>query len=191
MKNAAANDIAAVGYAMRLAYLGRLQGSKAPAMFESWALDKDLASRQTQSLDIRVLMSKSQLSDLASTVSALYTAMQKGLAEPDSFERQLRSALLTLSRDPNKIGSASNRELTDAALGEYLNGLPFHSVAMGLDQDTWLGRSPSEQQELIDHLAVDLNLYQHMQDDVTHWVSLAPGARPEDAVYPVPLDALP
>jgi hypothetical protein len=189
--NAAANDIAAVGHAMRLAYLGKMQGSKAPAMFESWALDKDIATRQTQSLDIRVLLSKSQLSDLASTVSALYTAMQKGLADPDSFERQLRSALLTLSRDPNKIGGAANRELTDAALGEYLNGLPFRSQVMGLDQDAWLGMSPGEQEELIDHLAVDLELYQHMQDDVGHWVSLAPGARPEDAVYPVPLNAFP
>nr|WP_294509962.1 VWA domain-containing protein [uncultured Rhodopila sp.] len=186
-----AADIAAVGYAMRLAYLGKVAGSAAPAMFESWALDKDLAHHDVQSLDIRVLMSKAQLSDLAATVSALNDAMQKGIADPDSFERQLRSALLTLSRDPNKIGSNANRELTDAALGEYVAGLPFRSKVMGLTQDAWLGMSPSEQQELIDHLAVDLELYQHMQDDVGHWVSLAPGARPEDAVYPVPLNAFP
>ncbi|MGD0106626.1 MAG: vWA domain-containing protein [Rhodopila sp.] len=186
-----AADIAAVGYAMRLAYLGKLAGSAAPTMFESWALDRDLAHPDVQSLDIRVLMSKAQLSDLAATVSALYTAMQKGIVEPDSFGRQLRSALLTLSRDPSKVGSASNRELTDAALGEYVTGLPFRSTVMGLDQDAWLGMSPSDQQELIDHLAVNLELYQHMQDDVGHWVNLAAGARSEDAVYPVPLNALP
>jgi serine/threonine-protein kinase PpkA len=188
---AAASDIAAVGHAMRLAYLGKTAGSVAPTMFESWVLDRDPAHPDVQSLDIRVLMSKSQLSDLASTVSALYAAMQKGMSDPDSFERQLRSALLTLSRDPGKIGNAANRELTDAALSEYVTGLPFRSRVMGLNQDAWLGMSPSEQQELIDHLAVDLELYQHMQDDVGHWVNLAAGAGPEDAVYPVPLNALP
>ena len=189
--NAAAADIAAVGYAMRMAYLGRVEGSKAPPMFESWTLDRDIARPDVQSLDIRVLLSRAQLSDLAATVNALYTAMQKGLVDPPSFQQQLRSALLTLSRDPSRVGAASNRAMSDAMLGEYLDGLPFASRVMGLTQDAWLGMSPSDQLALIDHLAVDLSLYQHMQDDVGHWVSLAPGARPEDAVYPVPLNAFP
>jgi hypothetical protein len=76
-------------------------------------------------------------------------------------------------------------------LDEFLDGLPFHSTVMGMDQDTWVNMSPSSQEELVDHLAVDLELYQHMQDDSEHWVRLAPGAPPEDAVYPVPLNALP
>jgi hypothetical protein len=188
---AAAQDIAAVGYAMRLAYLGKLQGSAAPPMFESWALDRDLAHNDVVSLDIRVLLSKSQLSDLAATVSALYGAFEKSLGDPSDLAQQLRSALLTLSRDPNKIGSASNRDLTKAALDEYLDGLPFKSRVMSMDDDTWLSMSPGDQQELIDHLAVDLEMYQHMEDDVSHWVKLAPGAAPEDAVYPVPFNALP
>jgi hypothetical protein len=188
---AAAEDIAAVGYAMRLAYLGKLQGSAAPPMFEGWALDRDLAHNDVASLDIRVLLSKSQLSDLAATVSALYGAFQKSLGDPSDLAQQLRSALLTLSRDPAKIGSASNRDLTKAALDEYLEGLPFKSRVMSMDEDTWLSMSPGDQQELIDHLAVDLELYQHMQDDLAHWVKLAPGAAAEDAVYPVPFNALP
>jgi hypothetical protein len=143
------------------------------------------------SLDIRVLLSKSQLSDLAATVSALYGAFQKSLGDPSDLAQQLRSALLTLSRDPAKIGSASNRDLTKAALDEYLEGLPFKSRVMSMDEDTWLSMSPGDQQELIDHLAVDLELYQHMQDDLAHWVKLAPGAAAEDAVYPVPFNALP
>ena len=176
---------------MRLAYLGRREGSAAPAMFESWALDRDLSHNDVQSLDIRVLMSKSQLSDLAATVSALYAAFQKGLDDPNDLAQQLRSALLTLSRDPDKIGAAGNRDLTKAALDEYLDGLPFKSRVMSMNQDTWLAMSPGEQQELIDHLAIDLELYQHMQDDTARWVTLAPGAAAEDAVYPVPLNALP
>jgi hypothetical protein len=184
-------DIAAVGYAMRMAYLGRVEGSAAPTMFESWAMDRDIAHNDVQSLDVRVLMSKAQLSDLAATISALYEAFQKGLDDPSDLAGQLRSALLTLSRDPNKIGSGANKDLTSAALDEYLGGLPFQSTVMKMDQETWISMSPGDQEDLIDHLAVDLELYRHMQDDVSHWVKLAPDAPPEDAVYPVPLNALP
>ncbi|MFX5968801.1 hypothetical protein ABTE68_20560, partial [Acinetobacter baumannii] len=33
----------AVGLAMRLAYLGQVQGTRAPSMFEAWAADRDFA----------------------------------------------------------------------------------------------------------------------------------------------------
>jgi hypothetical protein len=189
---AAADDIAAVGYAMRLAYLGKVEGSTAPTMFDAWTLDHDIANQNVASLSIRVLLSRAQLSDLAATVSALYDAYKKGRDDPNTFYEQLRSAALTLSRDPNKIQVAGNRNLSEAILGEYLDGLPYASRVMSMDEDQWTREmSPSDQEELIDSMAVKLELYRHMQDDVTHWVKLTPEAPPEDAVYPVPLDALP
>ncbi len=185
-------DIAAVGYAMRMAYLGRLEKSVAPTMFDAWALSRDIAHPDVQSLDIRVLMSKAQLSDLATTVDALYGAFKAGRDDPSTVVSQLRSALVTLGRNPDKIGSGDNRNLTRDALEEYLGGLPYQSKAMKLDEDNWSREmQPGEQQDFIDHLAVDLDLYRHMQDDVSHWVRLAPNAPPEDAVYPVPVNALP
>jgi serine/threonine-protein kinase PpkA len=177
---------------MRLAYLGKVEGSTAPTMFEAWTLDRDPANQEVASVSIRVLLSRSQLSDLAATVSALYDAFKKGRDDPNSFYEQLRSAALTLSRDPNKIQAAGNRNLSDAILGEYLDGLPYASRVMAMDEDQWTREmSPGDQEELIDSMAVKLELYRHMQDDVSHWVKLAPDAAPEDAVYPVPLDALP
>lgn len=189
---AAADDIAAVGYAMRLAYLGKVEGSTAPTMFEAWTLDHDLTNQNVASVSIRVLLSRAQLSDLAATVSALYDAYKKGRDDPNTFYEQLRSAALTLSRDPNRIQAAGNRNLSETILGEYLDGLPYASRVMSMNEDQWTREmSPSDQEELIDSMAVKLELYRHMQDDVTHWVKLTPDASPEDAVYPVPLDALP
>ena len=188
---APAADIAAVGYAMRLAYLGKVNGTQAPTMFDAWALDRDMVNQSVASLDIRVLLSRSQLSDLASTTQALYEAFQKGRDDPDTFYKQLRSAALTLSRDPAKIGAASNRELSQDVLGEYLDGLPYASRVMALSQDDWVSLNPSEQQDLIDDMAIKVALYRRMEDDTSHWVSLAPGSDADDAVYPVPVNALP
>ncbi len=189
--SAPAADIQAVGYAMRLAYLGKINGAQAPTMFDAWALDRDMVNQTVRTLDIRVLLSRSQLSDLAATTQALYDTYQRGRDDPDTFYKQLRSAALTLSRDPTKIGAASNRELSQDILGEYLDGLPYASRVMALSQDDWLSLSPSEQQELIDDMAVKLQLYRRMEDDTSHWVDLAPGSDADDSVYPVPVDALP
>ncbi|MGO8869622.1 MAG: vWA domain-containing protein [Alphaproteobacteria bacterium] len=184
-------DVAAIGHAMRLAYLGSVAGTRAPSMFEAWTSDRDFANPTIADLDIRVLLTKAQLSDLAATVSALIDAYEKGKIDPSNLYAQLRSAALTLSRDPNKIGAASNRDLKKEILGEYLQGLPYMSKVMAIDQEDWTAMSPGEQQTLIDDLSVKLLLYRRFHDDVTKWVALAEGAAPEDAVYAVPLEALP
>lgn len=186
-----AEDIAAIGHAMRLAYLGSVKGTAAPPMFEAWAADRDFANDTVASLDVRVLLSKSQLSDLQATVGALADAYSKGQVDPSDLFNQLRSAAATLSRDPAKVGTSDNRALNQALLGEYLDGLPYTSRVMAIDQDAWLGMNPGEQQALIDDLQVKARLYRRFHDDVSNWVRLAEGAPPEDAVYPVPLTALP
>ncbi|QQP89207.1 VWA domain-containing protein [Skermanella sp. TT6] len=186
-----AEDIAAIGHAMRLAYLGSVKGTAAPPMFEAWAADRDFANDTVASLDVRVLLSKSQLSDLQATVGALADAYSKGQVDPSDLFNQLRSAAATLSRDPAKVGTSDNRALNQALLGEYLDGLPYTSRVMAIDQDAWLGMNPGEQQALIDDLQVKARLYRRFHDDVSNWVRLAEGASPEDAVYPVPLTALP
>jgi hypothetical protein len=186
-----AEDIAAIGHAMRLAYLGSVKGTAAPPMFEAWAADRDFTNDTVASLDVRVLLSKSQLSDLQATVGALSEAYSKGQGDPSDLFNQLRSAAATLSRDPGKVGTTDNRALNQALLGEYLEGLPYTSRVMAIDQDAWLGMNPGEQQSLIDDLQIKARLYRRFHDDVGNWVTLAAGAPPEDAVYPVPLTALP
>ena len=48
----------AVGRAMRLAYLGSVQGTKAPPMFEAWASDRDFRRPDVAALSVRVLLTK-------------------------------------------------------------------------------------------------------------------------------------
>lgn len=195
-KNTSASDklgeeLDAIGYAMRLAYLGSVNGSTAPSMFDAWASDRDFAHQSIASIDVRVLLTKAQLSDLEATVNALITAFQKGQIDPSSFYAQLRSAALTLSRDPSKIGAASNRELSQKIMGEYLDGLPYTSRVMAITQEDWMAMSPGDQQSLIDDLEVKEHLYREFSDNVSDWVTLAKGASPDDAVYAVPIEALP
>ena len=182
----------AVGRAMQLAYLGEVQGTKAPRMFEAWASDRDFKQPDIASFSVRLLLTKNQLSDLQATLRKVVEAGEKGQLDPGDFFNQLRSAAAAMSRDPNRVGQAGARNLEDIGLmGEYLEGLPYQSRIMGLDQDAWTRMGVGQQQALIDDVKSKIALYQRFHDDVDRWVQLNPDGAPGDAVYPIPLDVLP
>jgi hypothetical protein len=183
---------AALGYAMQLAYLGRQQGARAPELIDAWAIDRDLEHPTSKSLEVRVLLTKNQLSDLQ---SALKEIVQVGIATETSrsqFFDQLRSAAATLSRDPTKVGHAGTTNLKEMGLlGEYLDDLPYRSRVLSLSEEAWNRWTIGEQVAFMDDLEAKIRLYQSFHDDTDAWVTLDKGAAPGDAVYPVPLSALP
>ena len=181
-----------VGRSMVLAYLGRQQGVKSPAMFEAWASDRDVRDRSVEALSVRVLLNKNQLSDLQSTLRALLAAGEKGQLDPSSFFNQLRSAAVAMGRDPSRLGQGKAKNLEDAGLmAEYLEGLPYQSVLMSMDLNEWSNMGVIKSQVVLDVIKSKIALYQRFHDDVSNWVKLNPAASDGDRVYPVPIDALP
>lgn len=190
--DAVQESVDAVGRAMVLAYLGRQQGVKTPAMFEAWASDRDVRNREIPAFSVRVLLTKNQLSDLQATVRRLVEAYEKTQLDPGSFFNQLRSAAVAMGRDPSKLGQGKAKNLEEAGLmGEYLEGLPYQSQVMGIDFSAWTNMSVGQSQAIIDNLKSLVALYQRFHDDVDHWVKLNPAASDGDKVFPVPIDSLP
>jgi hypothetical protein len=160
---------------MQLAWLGRVQGTAAPPLFRAWLSDRAFARPEKATTEVRVLLTKNQLSDMAQVVTAVLDAGETSqqTATADFFDL-IRSAAASLARDPAR-----------------LDDLPYKSDVMGLTRDDWVAWSTSEQEELLDKLRRKLRLYQLYNDDSSRWVALAPGAEAGDRVYPVPLEALP
>lgn len=179
-----------VGLAIQLKYLGQIEGTQAPSVFESWLTDRDFRDPNVASLDVRVLLSKNQLSDLQEALKQLIDVAERSQLSPGDFFDQLQSAAAALGRAPERISSAKTiAEL--GLIGEYLDGLPYRSDVQSIDQALWSSWGVGKQQELIDRLRSKIELYTQFHDDASNWVLLANGAAPGDAVYPIPLDALP
>jgi len=194
--NADATGIAAasqVGLAMQLAYLGRREGTQAPPVFEAWLTDRNLERPQDSVLEVRLLVTKNQLSTLRDVIKSLVDAFEgsRGAREdPSTLFSQLRSAVAAMARDPDKVVDAQFKTLGDA-LGEYLEGLPYQSEVMGLDEAAWAQMGGARQREIVDGLKSKLQLYQEFHNSPSQWVALWPGAPPGETVYAMPLDALP
>jgi len=186
-------DFQLIGHAMALAYLGSQNQTQAPKMFEAWATDRDIDTPTSTALEVRVLLTKNQLSDLQQTIKRIIDAGKRGQLTPAGFFDELRSAAAAMSRDPSRIGRRGTEKLGELGLmGEYLDDLPYRSKIMGIDQQTWTTWSIAEQQALINELEAKARLYERFHNDAALWVQLGgASSNPGDAVYPIPLDALP
>jgi len=189
---AIARDSALLGRAMQLAYLGGATNTKAPPFFKAWISDRDLIKQNIPTTEVRVLLTKAQLSDLSSVVTQIVEAANASLVSPTDMFDRLRSVAATMGRDPNDLRQGNAQKLGQmGVLGEYLDGLPYKSDVLGLDEEGWKAMSVAAQTQFMMRLNTKLRQYQSFNADTGSWVSLAKGSDPSEAVYPVPLESLP
>lgn len=185
-------DTKLIGYAMQLAYLGRETGSRVPPVIQAWIADSALEDPRIKPTEVRVLLTKNQLSDTQLVVQEIVSAMQEGMISPDKFFDNLRMAALKIRVDANQIKESENAKIADTGLlGEYMEDLPYRGEILDLDEDTWKTYKAQQQEELIIDLQRKLKYYQFYNADADRWISLAEGSDPGDHVYPVPIEMLP
>ena len=191
-ENEIEQDAALLGKAMRLAYLGRTNGQAAPPIFKAWISDRDFVKSNIPTAEVRVLLTKAQLSDLSDVVKKISDAANSGLISPDDMFKQLRSVAAAMGQDPSKIKQGTSTKIAELGLlGEYLDGIPYKSQVTGIDEDAWKSMGEQQQEKFIIDLQKKLRLYQTYNADVDRWISLSEGSDPKDNVYPVSLEALP
>lgn len=187
-----ASDAKLLSYAMQLAYLGGKKGSKAPPVFKAWISDRDLINQQLPTTEVKVLLTKSELSDLSEIIKKIADAANEGLISPNDMFASLRSIAATMGKDPNQLKQGSATKLGEMGLlGEYIEDLPYLSEVLNLDEETWKSWDGIEQEKFIRRLNVKQHYYQRYNQDVDRWISLAPDSDPRDFVYPIPLENLP
>ncbi len=186
------DDAALIGHAMQLAYLGEKTNSQAPPVFEAWITDRDLIKQNIPTTDVRVLLTKSQLSDLSDVMKQILDAANEGLISPTEMFDRLRSVAATMGADPNQLKQNGNAKLAEmGVLGEYLEDLPYQSEVLNLDEETWKSWDGLAQEKFIRNLSTKLRHYQRYNADVDRWVAWAKDSDARDNVYPVPLEMMP
>ena len=181
-----------VGTAMRLSYLGRTTQQTAPDVVRSFVLDQELNPAdprpERRPLDVRVLLTRNQLSDLATTLRSIIQAQAAARLSPESFFERVRAAAAATARDPRRMAEFQR---LGGAFGEFLQDLPYQSQIMEFTQDEWNSMGAGRRTEIVNALEAKLRLYEEFNRQPSLWVSFDGGRNPGEAMYPVPLDALP
>lgn len=178
---------AALGRALRLAFLGRRAASRAPSLDSAWTSDRDPSDPLRPAFEVCVLVSRQQLGDFRQGLKAMVAALHQRRTTPEAFFLALAGSSARLLRDPATLGQGP---LDGARLGEYLEGLPYLGTALGMTPTRWLSLSAAEQEAFVDELEAKIHLYEILLADPANWVRF--GAAPADAaLYRLPLSALP
>lgn len=179
-----------VGLAIKLEYFGKQENTTVPKAFEAWVADKDFRDQSVPTLDIRLLLSKNQISDLREAMRRILEVANQGQLSTDDFFTQLQATAAAMGRSPDRIAQAST--LGELGLvGEYLDDLPFRSQTMNISQEIWVQFTIGQQQEFIDGIESKLKLLELFHDNTDNWVLLSGRDDEGEAFYPVPLSALP
>jgi len=188
--------IARLGYGLRMRYLKEQGGGGVPSLFDAWVVDRDFDAPAERALDVRVLLTRDQLSDLHEVLREVLVTAEEGALSPDDFLDDLKSLAATISRDPEAAKTATRavggESLADLGyMREYLDGLPYRSEVMNLDLSIWEQWPAQRQFEFINQLDSKVAYYRALHDNVDLWVSLDGGPVDGDSVYPLLLEALP
>ena len=76
-------------------------------------------------------------------------------------------------------------------LGEYLDDLPYQSEIMDIREADWAAMGAIAQRTVLNSIESKLRLYQEFQSNADLWVDLSGSRSPGEALYPVPIEALP
>ncbi|RLA14868.1 MAG: VWA domain-containing protein [Gammaproteobacteria bacterium] len=187
--------VARLGNALRLRYLQRESGEPLPRVFSAWIVDRDFINPGRSSVDVRVLMTRDQLSDLKNVMQQVLELAEEGVLSPQNFLDDLKSLAATVSRDPAAVaGSTSSAGANLAEMGymrEYMEDLPYTGEVMDLTIESWEEWSAKVQIEFMNRLDSKISYYQTLHDHTDLWVTPGGGPVTGSSVFPVSLDLLP
>ena len=171
-------------------WVGSQTGAQAPRDVVAWVTDKDLLTTDTQSLEVRLLITKGQLDSLRETLKAILEAGRKGQTGGEDFFSSLQAAAATTARDPEMIKQAKSLVQT-GLVPEFLAGLPYKSRIMDMNNELWSSWSVDEQDRFLADVEARIMAYETIHDSPEGWVQLNKQDEPGDYVYPITLDLLP
>ena len=194
--NAFQETVDRLGYGLRMRYLQERAGEGVPSLFNAWLIDRDFDTPEDRALDVRVLLTRDQLSDLHEVLRQVLITAEEGTLAPDDFLDELKSLAASVSRDPQAARTATRtvggESLADLGyMREYLEGLPYKSEVMYLDLSIWEQWPAQRQFEFVNQLDSKVAYYRALHDNIDLWVSLDGEAVDGDSVYPLLLEALP
>jgi len=187
--------VAKLGNALRMRYIQKESASPLPAVFDAWMVDRDFINPERSAVDVRVLLTRDQLSDLKNVMQQVLELAEEGVLSPQNFIDDLKSLAATVSRDPSSVaGSTSGAGANLADMGymrEYIEDLPYTGEVMNLTLESWEEWSAKVQIEFMHRLESKINYYQALHDHTDLWVTPGGGPVNGNSVFPVALDLLP
>ena len=169
-------------------YIGR--SASPPKDIVAWVSDRDLVHPSDRSLDVRVLVTREQLSSLAQALDQVVQALMRAEVTQAQFFESLQSVAGQTMKRPEDIGES--RRLADTGLlPAFIESLPYRSDILSLNDEMFASMTTEQRSQLEWSILAKLAQYRAINEQVDAWFRLNEADRDADMVYPLHLDYLP
>ncbi|MEP2031149.1 MAG: vWA domain-containing protein [Paracoccaceae bacterium] len=186
----AGQELVNLGLAMRLAYLGRQEGTQAPDVIEGWVSEKAIEDPRSLAIEPRLLVTKNEMATMADYLSSLLTLgeQSRGADDAANFFSQVRDVVSRMAQNPDRLINPDSATLGGAL--EFLEDLPYKSQIMLTTQERW-AQSAMNRRSILDGMRQKLAQYRKWLLDSAIWVPLYKDAPDGEYVFAMPFDVLP
>lgn len=169
-------------------YLG--QGARPPKDVVAWVMDRDLVDPTLRSLDVRLLISRTQLSSLVQALDRVIQAMIQTEMSQKQFFQALQSVAGQAMKRPDDLAEA--QKLVDTGLlPAFINSLPYKSDILSLSDQKFANFTADQRAQLQWTLLAKLKQYRGINEQVDQWHRLNEQDADSEMVYPLNIDYLP
>jgi len=171
-------------------YLGK--AANPPRDLTVWVMDRDLVDPAKKSLEVRVLVKKKDLNSLIISLETILEAYDQAKATNKDFFNTLQAVAAQVSAGKDRVTLSESSKLGKSGLlPNWINGLPYKSKLLDLDEDKFSSLSASEKTDLIDRLDGLVSAYKEINESTQLWISLDDKDDSLEHVYPLVLGLLP
>lgn len=182
------DSVASLWEAALIEYVGK--EANPPKDIVAWALDRDLVNPADRALDVRVLVTREQLSTLAQALDQVVQALMRAEVTQAQFFESLQSVSGQTMKRPEDIGAAG--QLADTGLlPAFIQSLPYRSDILALNDDMFASMTTEQRSQLEWSILAKLQQYRAINEQVDAWFRLNDTDPDRDMVYPLHLDYLP
>jgi hypothetical protein len=161
-----------------------------PKDIVAWALDRDLVNPADKALDVRVLVTREQLSTLSQTLDQVVQAVMRAEVTQGQFFEALQGVAGQAMKRPEDLGGAV-RLADTGLLPAFIQSLPYKSDILALTDDMFASMTAEQRSQLEWSILAKLDQYRTINEQVDAWFRVNDTDPDQDLVYPLHLDYLP
>jgi len=169
-------------------YLGR--SAEPPKDIVAWVMDRDPVYPVDRSLDVRVLVTREQLSSLALALDQVVEALKQAQVSQAQFFEALQSVAGQAMKRPEDLVQAT-RLADTGLLPAFVQALPYRSEILALSDEMFASMTAEQRSQLEWSILAKLEQYRAINEQVDAWFRMNVGDPDRAMVYPLHLDYLP
>ena len=159
--------------------------------FTAWTSDRDLVDPSRRALDVRILLTRTELNDLIYATEGVLDALRDAqLGTAEFFDALQSIVILAAKNEPVSLDRAMRLKETGLA-PTWLASLPYTSAVLEMNSRMVDNFTDNEFTKMIEDIDQKATLYRSLLSDTTGWIKLNPNDAEDERVKPLRIESLP